>query len=605
MMKKIILSILLAMLLLPAGLVMASDITDAEYITGITVTNNSTSDASVVSGTLTLSTADMITAGMINATATDATVHRPGAVDTPFMPGYSTNPWVIYVPTADKQTVQNYYLYSGGVTGGLIRYFPADAGMTTSDDATIELGDNFTINISGYFDTDNNTDKNILFKDDAFAIYTSDTVSGNITATIIEASVATDITLYPSAAGDDTNIPSVTGAVTHWEAVSTMNDATYVHHNTTTHYQDLYQVGNPDVTELSRGTINSVTVYFRMSGGAIGNNGHCVPVFKIDGTSFNGTEVVQAVGFADKSEVFANNPITAVAWTWDDIENMQLGEIIWHDFAAQIVSVSEMYITVNYEHMPLLSTSVLSITSGEYDMTVSANTTHLILTVGVTSNSTLLSGASVPDNANDIVSCQNGSVIYLESQEIEIDGVQRQLIEWEYEATFSDLSGNGNDATPSFRTTSSDADVVLTIVNQESTAGQGQPIDTGTGGWNLLGSVPTTPGSLFTEGGDSFPGAAEIRTFSEDTRAVTYEGMMYIIAFICAGIAGIAVYAATHSARMGIKGSLLITDISIIGVLSIFVFGGDGVIAGFVLIPFLVIAIFLLLLRNPYSPING
>ena len=53
----------------------------------------------------------------------------------------------------------------------------------------------------------------------------------------------------------------------------------------------------------------------------------------------------------------------------------------------------------------------------------------------------------------------------MEYQDIAIDGVQQQRIEWEYDTTFTDLSGQDHDATPTFRTDSSDPDIsaVLTI----------------------------------------------------------------------------------------------------------------------------------------------
>jgi hypothetical protein len=48
---------------------------------------------------------------------------------------------------------------------------------------------------------------------------------------------------------------------------------------------------------------------------------------------------------------------------------------------------------------------------------------------------------------------------YLEYQKVWIGGNYRQYIIWENDTTFTDQSGAGNDVVPSFRTTSSDADV--------------------------------------------------------------------------------------------------------------------------------------------------
>jgi hypothetical protein len=54
---------------------------------------------------------------------------------------------------------------------------------------------------------------------------------------------------------------------------------------------------------------------------------------------------------------------------------------------------------------------------------------------------------------------------YIESYKTWIGGVLKQSAAWQYGSTFTDLSGNGNTATPSFRTTSSDADVSASLVS--------------------------------------------------------------------------------------------------------------------------------------------
>jgi hypothetical protein len=94
--------------------------------------------------------------------------------------------------------------------------------------------------------------------------------------------------------------------------------------------------------------------------------------------------------------------------------------------------------------------------AGEYNVSASTNTTHLNLYVDdVLEDSTALGGSSMPDNANDWVV----KALYLYQFDIDVAGVNQCKIRWENDTTFTDLSGNGNDATPSFRTTSSDADV--------------------------------------------------------------------------------------------------------------------------------------------------
>jgi len=72
-------------------------------------------------------------------------------------------------------------------------------------------------------------------------------------------------------------------------------------------------------------------------------------------------------------------------------------------------------------------------------------------------------GAGVPDNPNDWVVCSANTTPYMDTFDIDITGVNKYSIKWEYGTTFTDLSGNGNDATPTFRTASSDADVSASL----------------------------------------------------------------------------------------------------------------------------------------------
>ncbi len=70
---------------------------------------------------------------------------------------------------------------------------------------------------------------------------------------------------------------------------------------------------------------------------------------------------------------------------------------------------------------------------------------------------------SVPNTLNPMVSFQNGVMPYVEYQRIYIDGIKQQDIQWEYGATFHNSAHGGDDATPTFRTTTSDADVTTAL----------------------------------------------------------------------------------------------------------------------------------------------
>jgi hypothetical protein len=93
-------------------------------------------------------------------------------------------------------------------------------------------------------------------------------------------------------------------------------------------------------------------------------------------------------------------------------------------------------------------------------------------------------------------------------------------IQWEYDTTFHDLSPYGNDATPHFRTTSSDADVSATFQNFKPIEEAIYPIGPKEEETGMLTTTPTAPEELYgAEGGGSenIPGAAWVNTLLEKT----------------------------------------------------------------------------------------
>lgn len=163
----------------------ASDVSNASFITRI-LAMNSGGAASNIAQVFTLSTSDMITAGMLNSTATDVAIRTSGGTDVAFMPSVnSTVPWSVMVPSVAAGSQADLYMYSGNVTGGLERYFPGPTGMVVADnDTSLEPSSNFTFSTTGYVNTDNGTGKYILQKSMALDVKVSDTVAGNITASI-------------------------------------------------------------------------------------------------------------------------------------------------------------------------------------------------------------------------------------------------------------------------------------------------------------------------------------------------------------------------------------------------------------------------------------
>ena len=176
-MKKKLLNILMVAILvlaIPGTLMLASDISGALYKMDITVSNNGTL-VNYVSTNGVISTPNLIAGGYLNSSANNVAVLDAAANDVPFMPGYLTNPWAFWVETIGADSFINYDLYTADTTGGLIAYFPADAGMLVSDNSTLEYASSFENNITGWFDT---SDPNFTYpqiKRDATGIAVTDT----------------------------------------------------------------------------------------------------------------------------------------------------------------------------------------------------------------------------------------------------------------------------------------------------------------------------------------------------------------------------------------------------------------------------------------------
>ena len=136
-------------------------------------------------------------------------------------------------------------------------------------------------------------------------------------------------TLRPNAAGDETNIPDCvpnTGEA-HWEDVDDVtpdDTTTRVRDNRdlpTTYLRDLY---NLPAHSVGSGTINFIKIYFRC---ARYDGGNAKPSIKTHSTVYDGTEVTPSVSstWTTYSQTYITNPYTGSAWTWDEIDALQIG----------------------------------------------------------------------------------------------------------------------------------------------------------------------------------------------------------------------------------------------------------------------------------------
>ena len=154
-------------------------------------------------------------------------------------------------------------------------------------------------------------------------------------------------TLRPNAAGDETAIPTqYPDSTYHWDKVDEVeadDDTTYVSDaNSQAWLRDLY---NLPAHSVGSGTISKITIRLRIFYGNI--FGYAKACLKTGGTVYE-SENLPGTAFEWKSASWeqATNPKTGVAWTWDDIDALQVGATIFSE--GGMVRVTQIYVEVEY-----------------------------------------------------------------------------------------------------------------------------------------------------------------------------------------------------------------------------------------------------------------
>lgn len=165
-------------------------------------------------------------------------------------------------------------------------------------------------------------------------------------------------TLRPNAAGDATALNyqwPESGA--HWDKVDDVTpdeDSTFVITTYTGYTRDLY---NLPAHSIGSGTINSITIYFR-----IRSNSSIYPAYgkasqKSGAIVTDGTEETQPDTYGTKSQTYTTNPATGSAYTWAEIDALQIG-VSLRASSGQSVLCTQVYVEVDYAiTVPVVTTS--------------------------------------------------------------------------------------------------------------------------------------------------------------------------------------------------------------------------------------------------------
>ena len=153
------------------------------------------------------------------------------------------------------------------------------------------------------------------------------------------------LTLAPNGPGDETSIPTLVGAATHWQANLTNDgDVSYsqVDYNDANWRRNLYAL--EDGSDL--GTITTVVVYARIR--TVGITGAAKLSTKL-GTFSEDYSVTAYDNYASCARDFSTSPVTGVAWTWTEVAALQAGCTLYgHGGVSYHQRCTQIWVVVTY-----------------------------------------------------------------------------------------------------------------------------------------------------------------------------------------------------------------------------------------------------------------
>ena len=181
MIKKLLQSILLSFM----AMILFSGVAYAawEYLFPTTIVDTSNTTRTYLSVFLGYGGQSLVDAAKINSDGLDTNM-QIGSTNIKYM--MATGNVTAVIPSLPSGGVVTTSLYTGYSPEQTVFAIITGSGgyVTVSDNASLELGDNFSTSVSGYFNTDNGTEKHLIDKGAAFNIAVSPTVSSNITLSI-------------------------------------------------------------------------------------------------------------------------------------------------------------------------------------------------------------------------------------------------------------------------------------------------------------------------------------------------------------------------------------------------------------------------------------
>lgn len=441
----LILVVLAALLSWPVS-ALASDISDADYYGTIVITNNGTANTTGVSCNVSpgdLSTR-LIAGDFCDSAFTRAAIRDSTGNDVPFMPGYGSDPWMIWVDTIRENATQNDIFFTGN--GSMDSTKSIFGTLSTADAASLEMGDNFTYEINCYLDMSQSG--NISYSSGRYDLY-------HDTDNVTFQAIGTSANLSATVASGNKTIEINYG--THDYITQTIYDA-YTDYQNTEWWAETFTTTTQKVisgviirSKDLNGLVGTVTARLRATSGGKPTGADLVTGTT---TSINQAANWYYIPFTTHYTVNAATKyaiiISVGATDW----------ICWYaDSTSPIYSGGEPCISTDSGATWDTLYNLYALT---WDMAFKIVYEEVQLNIdGVLKDSQIID-ITIPNNASSYID-GSSTVPYINHVKRHVNGVLVQDIAWEYAATFTDLSGNSNDATPTLRTTTSDSDVTANL----------------------------------------------------------------------------------------------------------------------------------------------
>jgi hypothetical protein len=541
--------------LTPAATILASDITNADFYGTITVSNNSSTTrsntATVISGA---NSSALIAGGYLISTANNCAIQYSGA-DVVFMPGFNVDPWVVYTATIGPNTNLLDVFYTKGVSGGQIRYFPGPTGMSVASSPSLNIQGSGNYTASILFNPTSTDD--LLYVPGAVRL--TGTGAGTVAASVLGTGAGG--TTFPTIASSSNN----TGAgVTN---LTVTMPAGYAAGDLIIALVSLAAGGPPAITppagwtQLYNCTPSAAMrsgAWYKVADGAEGGSvtfvagaaaSYSSVAVRINLGTYTGVPVagVAEIGGGAPDPPSLTSGFGAVDTLWLACVDSDAAQAGW---SAGYNLVGNAGNAGYRSYMAKRNATAATENPGAW-ATASAHGSDTIAIKGFGVVATVTSGAiaagehvfqayktgadwglkidsnvavttayatNISAATGPIIWCEGTIATYVEDLKVYKAGALTGYWYWEYGATFTDHSGNGNTATPSFRTTSSDA-IVSAILSSFYPSHEDKAPSFVVGiGPNFLSENITISGN-FTAGNVSlaYPGSAIIQQLVDQT----------------------------------------------------------------------------------------